>query len=652
MSGADPIGMALDAPALAPQMAEAGELVEAPARDRPPFPPGSPVKPLGMMCGLDGTQMCYYRDGNGQITGLKAGNGHGKNAMIALFGPRSDWLEEHFPQWSAPRYEGRGSNRQLVKPSEIIGFDQADASRALIEECARKGIFDPSGRMRGRGAHQNARGDGLVLHCGDKLFVSRHRATGTIKGWDWVDPDLYERFVYPAGEAIPRPWHHEMDGEPAAEVLAMLQTWNWLRPKLDPQLIIGGIGAGMIGGALSWRPMMWITGGAGTGKSTLNGQNGMIHRLFGEGLFRTGNASAAGIRQSLKNSTLPVMLDEAESGKNNDRIEQILELARVSASGDNYTRGGADHSAQQFTLRSAFWFSSILIPPMEPQDLSRFAICQLRPLRADVAPLNLANAGLADKGRMIMRRMVDGWPRLADTKNKFHAALALRGHSARACDQFATLLACADVALNDWMTSDALVSDEEVDGWAMECAPQRLAEVSEAKSDPRQCLEHLATSQVQARGGDVREMLASWIAKAIPVYENDSAMLYDDRLQQLGLKLVNPNWKAGAGSGRWGAEGAKDHKPIFLAVANNHRALDGLFAMSKWPGGVWKQSLERFDYAIAGVTIKFARIPMRATLVPLCHLIDADELPRASWPGAIEEWSAANRIQTHEGAEA
>jgi hypothetical protein len=158
-------------------------------------------------------------------------------------------------------------------------------------------------------------------------------------------------------------------GHPCGE---LLRTWNWKRPALDPVLLLGAIGQGYIGGALPWRSNVWITGGRGTGKSALNGRpdegQGIIPQLYGEALFRTGNTSAAAIRQSLKNSTVPVMIDEAEAGADNRKITEVVELARVASSGDKMHRGGQDHQAHEFTLQSPFWFSSINIPPLEGSD--------------------------------------------------------------------------------------------------------------------------------------------------------------------------------------------------------------------------------------------------------------------------------------------
>lgn len=663
----NPLAEALDNPAPAPELAQAGDrIAERSEYERPPFPAGGPVQPLGISAGIDGSQKCYYLDYNGQLVGLEAGNRHGKNSLIALYGPQSDWIEAQWPQWSAPQYEGRGKDRELVKASEIVGFDQAEASRALIEECVRKGIFDPAGRMRGRGAHRiggdGGHGNGLALHCGDALLVSEMKVDGTIKGWRWIDPGLHGRFVYPAAERIPRPWHEPAGEAPGVKLLQLLQSWTWKRPVLDPLLALGAIGASPIGGWLAWRPNVWISGGKGTGKSTLNGQDGLLHLLLGDGLFRTGNASAAGIRQSLKNATVPVLFDEIEASEDNRRVKEVIELARVASSGDKMTRGSADHTAQEFTLRSVFWFSSILIPPLEPQDRSRLALLELKPFPDKTKPIDLNALGLPKLGRQLQRRMVDGLHRLHATKAKFHAALAELGHDNRACDQFGTLLACADLLLNDWPTKDVLPDDEAVNDWVALCRPERMAEISGATSEERAAIEHIVTSPMQSRGGEEREAISTWIGRALnyawaPLLAAPHDELNDSKeqsagrkLEQLGLKLVTPVWTPPTAAldgsedkpGRWGAKVFENAaEPGFLAVAWRHRALDEVFKGSKWQGGVWRQPLARCDGAIDGVKVSCDRLKVNAVLVPLCAVFDDEDLPEASRREAVLEWMAA-----------
>ncbi|WP_310532528.1 hypothetical protein [Novosphingobium sp.] len=642
----NPIADALADPRPAPELAIAGD--RAPELDRmdeyPEFPPACPIKVLGNAQDITGKQTIFYLNYNGQLVGLEAGNRHGKLGLAALFGPSIGWIEANYPKWSEPKkqYDPQAKKYVEIAPARIIGFDQAKAAEALVVEGTRRGIFDPAGRMRGRGAHRLNDG-GLALHCGDAVLVSVHRADNSIKGWNWVDTGLHAGMVYPAAAGIPRPHLEAVDTKPAETLLRLLRSWQWKRPLLDARFALAFAAIAPLGGALAWRPNLWITGGKGTGKSTLNGLDGVYHRLYGEGLFRTGNASAAAIRQSLKNSTVPVIFDEIEAGEDNRQVNAVIELARVSSSGDAVHRGGQDHTAHEFTLRSAFMFSSISIPPLQPQDRSRLAILELGKLAKDGDKLDLDKWHLPKLGRQLSRRMIDQWHRLAATKAKFHDALQLAGHDARACDQFGILLAAADLALNDWDTVDGLPDDEEVALWAGHCRPDRMAEISEAVADEEACLNHMKTTLVQARGGDEREPLGQWIGQVVagithPLLENNDALgdKASKRLRALGLSIVTPTRKD---SGAWGAVMYEDHAlPAFLGVANNHQALSDLFGGTKWQGGVWRQSLARCDGSIDAQPIKFGRISVRAVLIPLHLVLDETELPAASQPGAVKDW--------------
>jgi hypothetical protein len=307
-------------------------------------------------------------------------------------------------------------------------------------------------------------------------------------------------------------------------------------------------------------------------------------------------------------------------------------------------RGGQDHRAHEFLLQSLFWFSSINIPPLKPQDRSRLAILELKKLKQGAAPPDLDSYHLPQLGEQLLRRMVDGWSRLEATKAKFHQALSAAGHDNRACDQFGTLLACADLLLYD---RQGVPDDEQIAHWAMECRPDRMAEISDEVPDHVECLHRVLTHEVQARGGDEREALGSWIGEAVewvaaPLFKQGDTRTGDEkaakRLQQLGLKLVTPRPKAG---GAWGAVAYESHEdPGFLAIADKHQGLERLFAGSKWQGGVWKQSLARYDGAIERVDVKFGHVKSRAVLVPLWQFLDDAELPNASRREACEAWVA------------
>ena len=67
-------------------------------------------------------------------------------------------------------------------------------------------------------------------------------------------------------------------------------------------------------------------------------------------------------------------------------VHKVNELARIAASGSQRLRGTTEQSARGSQLRFCSLFSAILMPPLEPQDLSRSAVCELLPLTGMTAP--------------------------------------------------------------------------------------------------------------------------------------------------------------------------------------------------------------------------------------------------------------------------
>ena len=118
-----------------------------------------------------------------------------------------------------------------------------------------KGFSQPLKRVRGRGAWIDEDGR-LVLHLGDMVLIDGRQ----------VPPGLVGEFVYPGAPAIPKPWSTPVRGGidgVGSELLKIVETWNWGRPKRVPRLVIGWIGAAMVGGALHWRASIWLTGDPG-----------------------------------------------------------------------------------------------------------------------------------------------------------------------------------------------------------------------------------------------------------------------------------------------------------------------------------------------------------------------------------------------------
>ncbi|MDI1227370.1 MAG: hypothetical protein PSY14_06785 [bacterium] len=546
------------------------------------LPDDCPVEPLGLNGGV-----YYYINANRELTPIKA-NDHGRLVLQGLFGQHTEVMWRFWPAFN--------------KEGTQTGWKPAGVAETLMRECAALGLIDIVDRVRGPGAWRDDDGN-LVMHCGDIVYAGGEAAQTN-------EPGRLGRHIYPAAAEKPRPHPENSSKESADKLLALIKQWNWRRPDIDPILLLGWLGAAIVGGALRWRPIIWTTGDKATGKSTLHelteyvmGPGGMIHAT---------DPTAAGLWQAVGNATLPIDLDELESEEDNRKQQNIIKLARHAASGGKTLRGGSDHKGTSFTIRSCFRFSSILIPPLSPQDQSRIAILSLDTLPvASLAP-RLEPKILTEIGAVFRRRMMEKWPELQDRLDKFKAALQAKGHSGRSSDQFGTLLACADLLLHD-----DVPDTDTLAGWGDRLEWATLAEAEDDISDSERCNSHMFSTIIDVFRDGKKRSIGSWIqqGRGDAGFSGHDAGEANRCLATFGLRV----------------EVDKDDNKAWLLVANSHQGLASIFRDTKWAGspgssGVWVQSMRRVEGAEASKSsTNFGGAPSRYTRLPIDKILPVDK---------------------------
>lgn len=589
------------------------------------MPEGCPVEPLGTF-----DNYFYFLTALGELRALRARD-IGNKDIVGMFAPRVEFLREAWPakklvtqtdQHGNLLYDAEG---EPIKKWVVTGWRTSDVTELLMDVAADRGVWNARDKVRGRGAHRDAKG-ALILHCGNHLLI----------GGAWVKPGIYGGYVYPSAPAIPMPGPEdavftivedarERNVPVGLALLHWLKRWNWARPTIDPMLALGFIAIARLGGAIDWRPLAWITGGAGEGKSTLMG---FIGDLFAGGMLKLESASEAAVRQLLGQDTLPVVLDETESEEDDRQMQALLKLARIAASGGNVGKGGADHQGVQFTARSCFLFSSILIPSLMPADKSRMAVLELRKLPPGARTPPIAEDGnAAERSAMaaaVTRRMVDQWGRWSATFSAFSDALIdIGGHRGRGAKVFATLLAAAHLLLDEDPPTP-----EELAAWAHDLAVGTLAELADSDGDDRRCIQHLATCLVQLGGAGTQRLVAEWVTEALTPTPANAVELVKDEFESRRRRAREALARVGLAittvKRRWSAadEPRPERGGQYLAVANAHQGLARLFADSGWKSragasGVWAQSLKRIDGAFGTQRQRIGGILMTCTLVPL-----------------------------------
>lgn len=318
----------------------AGPEIPPPDDDPPPPPPEegerewTPPEPAAAppdkdrpfrVLGHDNGRYFYLPAGTKQVVALTAASHTWRN-LIQL--APLDYLETEY---------GDGKAGELA------------AANSLMHEAHRRGTFWPE-RLRGRGAW--VEDDGVVYHLGQTAA----------RGADRLDlMTVSSSHIYQAA----RPMRDlELDVDPAtgAEAKALADICarlSWENP-LSAVALAGWIAIAPFCGALKWRPHIWITGGAGSGKTTV--LLDLVWRLVGVvGQRFEGSTTEAGIRQTMGADALPIVLDEAEAETERAqlRMQGIMDLARLASSGSTVAKGSGTGDAVRYTVRSMFCFSSI-----------------------------------------------------------------------------------------------------------------------------------------------------------------------------------------------------------------------------------------------------------------------------------------------------
>lgn len=337
---------------------------------------------------------------------------------------------------------------EISFPAEKAKFDRPMAVNWIMRTAHKRGIFNPA-RRRGRGAWID---DGRsVYHFGGHLLVDG-QATPVHK--------LDSRYIYELAHDLPLPDDQPLTAEEGFRLLELAGMFRWVRPA-SALLVAGWTMLAPICGALQWRPHIWITGGAGSGKSTV--LNGYVHRLTGGlGIYAQGNSSEAGLRQKLKDDAIPVLFDEGEQNDEREaaRMQSVLALIRQASteSAAQTYKGTAGGEALHFHVRSMFCLASIQVGIKHQADRERLTVLAIRPRRGEDGgragwevlrdALYQIERDATISGRLF-RRSLNMMPVTLESIAVFTKVAAEKFGGQREGDQYGTMVAGAWVMAHD-----------------------------------------------------------------------------------------------------------------------------------------------------------------------------------------------------------
>jgi putative DNA primase/helicase len=548
--------------------------------DAPPPPaPASPRSAAPFLClGFDGDSYYYQPHNTGQVMRLSR-SAHTATNLVAL-ASLSYW--------------------ETLYPSKS-GINWAAAASDLFEQQASIGVYDPE-RVRGRGAWLDE--GRVIFHLGDRLNVDGRPCS--------VLQPPASRFFYEQARHLDGPGDLPLPDAEAMQIRYIAERFRWEMPA-SAHFLLGWLVLAPVCGALNWRPHIWLTGGAGTGKTT-------ILKLFLRPLLggvvqsATGGTTEAGLRGTLKSDAIPVVFDEFEQNEQKDKliVQNVLALARIASSeGGKIYKGTTSGGANSFEIRSMFCVSSINVSLIQKADIDRFCVLGLRKDPMDKSEWldferEIATVATIDNGRALIHRTLQHLPVIIENARVLAQALGRR-FGQRFGDQHGTLLAGA------WSLEAAggghlnlVMADQWLDQMDWQHQQPDNTEADEIK-----CRDTILQQIVRHDIG--AEASFGEMVRCVALQESLAGTLWDRLVPVLGrygLRVFR------AGHPLPDGERAEGH---FLAVANANAQLDHVLRSTPWSGGAHRSALRRIDGAyLPKRVVHFAGIgTKRCVMVPI-----------------------------------
>lgn len=468
----------------------------------------APFDVLGFTKEAEQMYYVFFTRGNYQVQAFKATNLSG-NTLLSL-APLSWW--------------------QMAYPKKGGKFDQDAAVDDIIRRGDSKGMFNPRA-IRGRGAWMD--GGRVVIHAGDKLVVD---------GRSLVLSNLQTKYIYELAGPLSFPTENPMSVTAANRLMDVVSLCNWERP-INAHLLAGWCVIAPVCGALRWRPHVWITGSAGTGKSWVF--KNIVRKLLGaNSLSVQSETSEAGIRQALKSDAMPIVFDEAEGEdkRARERMDAVLSLMRASSAEDGgvMLKGSASGKVQMYSVRSCFAFASIGVQITQQSDRGRVTILGLnKPVdrvrndRWDRLKKIYLEVITPDFVSGLQARTVSMLPVILDNAETFAQAASLELGEQRAGDQLGALLAGAySLYSNNRITLEAAIQWVKDKDWDEE----RSLDLTR---DEHALMARLMDYIIRVDGPNVERSVGEMlmIASHVTFDENVSAKMAADRLLRYGFKV-------------------------------------------------------------------------------------------------------------------
>ncbi len=258
-------------------------------------------------------------------------------------------------------------------PTRHGGVHWDTATNDIYRAQQSVGYFDEN-HLRGAGFWKD--GKQIILNTGRNIIMPDGNPV------EYKDFQTEYNYIFSQNVKM-SDWTGEISTDIQGKLLKNLFHVQHFENILQAYVVLGWSLIAPFGGLLDWRPHIWISGSAQSGKSWI--VENLISKLIGAAaLYGSGGASGstvAATRRSLGQDVRPVVYDEMEPKTMDSRrkITEIVEMARnASSNASSESRlvnknGGVDI----YRIRSPFCFASVVPFFDDRASQSRFIVCNV-----------------------------------------------------------------------------------------------------------------------------------------------------------------------------------------------------------------------------------------------------------------------------------
>lgn len=400
-----------------------------------------------------------------------------------------------------------GSGEGGGSPSKVALY----AANALIGTAKQRGVFQEEDRVRGCGVWEDAGRN--ILNAGDALYINGER-----KKFD----EIQSEFTYVAAAKLVNPTNVPLSNSEAHKLRLVCESVTWDN-HLSGSLLAGWLVIAPICAALTYRPHLYITGEAESGKSTV--MNDIIKAALGRmSLNVDGGTTEPAIREIMGYDARPMVFDEAEKSLT---MNDVILLARKASTGATVRKFGQ----RPFKARFCACFGAIDPPVNKTADESRISFMVIKKNRKatamedfDALEKLIAETFVKNFPDRFLARTLQNIETLIKNIKIFQRAARIVIGSPRAASQIGSMIAGLYL-----LSRTDVVTPEEAEKWLTKYDWSDHTIINQ-DADPIRLVQHISNSiiRMQLSGGGKDIMVADLIIKASsePHSDEDKLLRY------------------------------------------------------------------------------------------------------------------------------